>query len=159
MDIRESACHSKSKKDFPVQQDIEFRPERRIPRAHAGNGFKDQGNGQRGETAEKFQAEASSDHTYLGLCTVERGPSPVPWLREGAYARMRRSLRRFGSTPCRAVNIHRLLGPARWEKEMNQSPLNKTGAWWWWWWLCVVVCGCVCVRGDGGGGGGGGADG
>ena len=44
--IRESACHSKSKEDFPMSQDVEFGLERRVPRAHAGNGFKDQRKGQ-----------------------------------------------------------------------------------------------------------------
>ena len=65
MGIRESACHSKSKEDFPMQQDVEFGLVRRVPRAHAGNGLTDQRKGQRGEAAEELQAEAPCDFIYI----------------------------------------------------------------------------------------------
>ena len=85
MGICESACHSKSKEDFPMQQDVEFRPERRVPRAHARNGFKDQRKGQRGEAAEELQAEATCDFKNItgarecrqALRKVQPGDCPI----------------------------------------------------------------------------------
>ena len=48
-----------------MQQDVEFGPERPVPRAHAGNGLADQRKGQSGEAAEELQAEAPCDFIYI----------------------------------------------------------------------------------------------